>query len=304
MNSSPYREQVSLLLRVLPIIARERAFALKGGTAINLFVRDLPRLSVDIDLTFLPLTDRVAALSAIHEALQRTEGLIKRQISGTSVRASRRPDAPKLFVEGRGARVTVEPNVIFRGSVFPPVVCRTVKEVETEFEQSVTTNVLAPADLYGGKLAAALDRQHPRDLFDVKLLLEADGFTDEVRTAFIIYLASHPRPMAELLAPKLKPLEKLFESQLAGMLRTAVTCQELEATREHLIRRVQRDLSPTERAFLLSLKRGEPQWELVPVPHVREMPAIRWKLRNLQQLATRARQQEAAIRKLRDVLQI
>jgi hypothetical protein len=55
MSSMPYREQVSLLLRVLPIVGREEVFALKGGTAINLFVRDLPRLSVDIDLTFLPL---------------------------------------------------------------------------------------------------------------------------------------------------------------------------------------------------------------------------------------------------------
>jgi len=71
MSTTPYREQVALLLRVLPIIGREEAFALKGGTAINLFVRDLPRLSVDIDLTFLPLVDRVAALSAIREALQR-----------------------------------------------------------------------------------------------------------------------------------------------------------------------------------------------------------------------------------------
>ena len=304
MSVAPYREQVSLLLRVLPIVAREEAFALKGGTAINLFVRDLPRLSVDIDLAFLPLVDRVAALTAIHEALSRVESRIKRQIPRATVHASRRADTPKLFVDGRGARVTIEPNVTLRGSVFPPREARTVQAVEAEFEQSVITRVLSSADLYGGKLVAALDRQHPRDLFDVRVLLQANGFTDEVRTALVVYLASHSRPMAELLDPKLKPLENLYESQLAGMIRSPVTCRELEATRDQLIRRVQRDLSPPERAFLLSLKRGEPQWDLIPVPHLREMPAIQWKLRNLRQLATRARQHEAAIRRLREVLQV
>jgi hypothetical protein len=46
------------LIRVLPSIAEEACFALKGGTAINLFVRDMPRLSVDIDLTYLPVQPR------------------------------------------------------------------------------------------------------------------------------------------------------------------------------------------------------------------------------------------------------
>lgn len=304
MSAAPYHAQVSLLLRVLPLIGREEAFALKGGTAINLFVRDLPRLSVDIDLTFLPLVDRVAALSAIHDALQRVEGLIKRQIPGTTVHASCRTDAPKLFVDARGARVTVEPNVTLRGSVFPPRETRTAPAVEAEFEQSVSTRVLSAADLYGGKLVAALDRQHPRDLFDVKVLFEAEGLTDEIRTAFVVYLASHSRPIAELLDPKLKPLDGLFESQLAGMIRAPVTCRELAATRDQLIRRLQRDLNSSERAFLLSLKRGEPQWDLIPVAHMREMPAIQWKLRNVRQLATRRRQHEAAIRRLRELLKV
>jgi len=119
MSATLHREQVSLLLRVLPILAREEVLALKGGTAINLFVRDLPRLSVNIDLTFLPLVDRDAALTAIDAALQRAGSAVKRQIPGASVRASKRLDAPKLFVEARGARVTIEPNATLRGSVFP-----------------------------------------------------------------------------------------------------------------------------------------------------------------------------------------
>lgn len=66
-----YRQQVALLLRVLPFVEEERAFALKGGTAINLFVRDMPRLSVDIDLTWLPVEDRATSLAAINAAMLR-----------------------------------------------------------------------------------------------------------------------------------------------------------------------------------------------------------------------------------------
>jgi predicted nucleotidyltransferase component of viral defense system len=208
-----YREQVILLLRVLPIIARVSAFALKGGTAINLFVRNFPRLSVDIDRAYLPLGDRVAALSAIHDGLRRIAQTVEWQLPGVTVHESRRPDIPKLFIDARGARIKVEPNTVFRGSVFTPLMSRTVPEVEAEFERAVTTPTLSVADLYGGKIVAALDRQHPRDLFDVKLLLEAEGITKEIRTAFVVYLASHARPMAELLMPRLKPIAKIFESE-------------------------------------------------------------------------------------------
>jgi predicted nucleotidyltransferase component of viral defense system len=302
MSSMPYREQVSLLLRVLPIVGREAVFALKGGTAINLFVRDLPRLSVDIDLTFLPLMDRTDALTSIRDALQRIAGDIKRQIRGATVNTSPRIDAPKLVVSASGVVIKVEPNATLRGSVYPPGVRRTTPAVEAEFEQAISVSIVSEADLYGGKLVAALDRQHPRDLFDTKLLLDADGFTDEVRTAFVVYLASHSRPIAEILNPGLKPLQKVFDGEFAGMTRLQMTCRELEDTRAQLINRVQSDLTQREREFLLSLKSAQPLWELMPVAHLAQMPAIRWKLKNVEQLASRTRDHEAAIVKLRKVL--
>jgi len=155
--------------------------------------------------------------------------------------------------------------------------------------------------LYEGKLVAALDRHHPRDLFDAKLLLDAGGLTDEVRTAFVVYLASHSRPMAEILDPSLKPLQKVFDSEFAGMTRQKVTCDELLDTRAQLIRLVRSALTETERRFLMSLKSGEP-WDLLPVRHLAQMPAIQWKLKNIHQLARRSQGHEAAIEKLRKVL--
>lgn len=65
MTAQRYTDQVSLLVRAIPEIAHEEMFALKGGTAINLFIRDLPRLSVDIDLVYLPIADRATSLASV-----------------------------------------------------------------------------------------------------------------------------------------------------------------------------------------------------------------------------------------------
>ena len=70
-----YVAQVRLLLSVLPDIAREPVFALKGGTAINLFYRDMPRLSVDIDLTYLPVADRQSSLEDMDVTFNRRQSL-------------------------------------------------------------------------------------------------------------------------------------------------------------------------------------------------------------------------------------
>lgn len=58
IQTSVYAQKVDLLLRLLPLVMEEKVFAVHGGTAINLFLRNLPRYSVDIDLTYIPLADR------------------------------------------------------------------------------------------------------------------------------------------------------------------------------------------------------------------------------------------------------
>jgi len=70
-RDNPYFQQVVLIINLLPLIGEEACFALKGGTAINLFVRDLPRLSVDVDLTYLPRETRPDALTNIGAARKR-----------------------------------------------------------------------------------------------------------------------------------------------------------------------------------------------------------------------------------------
>ena len=102
MKTSPIKPQVDLLLEVLPLVSKEKSFALKGGTAINLFVRDLPRLSVDIDLTYLGNEARAEALAKVHEAVHRIKTNIERTIVGAKANPSRSQglDADvKLFIE-------------------------------------------------------------------------------------------------------------------------------------------------------------------------------------------------------------
>ena len=200
-----YVAQVRLLLSVLPDIARETVFALKGGTAINLFYRDMPRLSVDVDLTYLPVADRQSSLEDMGNAFNRIATAITERNPRVKARriAGGGDNDTRILVSDGSAQIKIETSPVMRGAVYP---ARTMVASEPVMEQFgfVETNVLAFEDLYGGKLHAALDRQHPRDLFDVKLLYENEGLTDDLFRVFMVYVASSGRlgqePLARLLS--------------------------------------------------------------------------------------------------------
>ena len=296
-----YRQQVALLIRVIPFVAAEKAFALKGGTAINLFVRDMPRLSVDIDLTYLPVEDRTASLAAIDAAMLRIKERIEKGMPDTRVNASRSADVKivtKLIVRAGEVQIKIEVTPVLRGTVYEPVVTGVVDAVEDAFGFA-EMQVVSFADLYAGKIVAALDRQHPRDLFDVRDLLANEGVTDELRRAFLIYLASHNRPMAEVLAPTRKPLAEEFERGFVGMTQEPVILAELEAAREAIIAAMVADMPEAHRQFLLGFKRGEPDWTLLDVEGAQNLPAVIWKQRNLDKLpADRRRELIEALEKV------
>jgi predicted nucleotidyltransferase component of viral defense system len=282
-----YRRQVELLIRVLPFVAEEKAFALKGGTAINLFVRDMPRLSVDIDLAYIPVEDRQTSLAAIDTAMERIKSQIERSIAGARVHAQRLADGnavTKLIVQSDGAQIKIEVTPVLRGTVYDPVPMSVSPAVEEGFGFA-EIQVVAFADLYAGKIVAALDRQHPRDLFDVRDLLANEGVTDELRRAFVVYVLSHPRPMAEILAPTRRELEEEFVRGFAGMTETAVSLDELLTAREAIIAAMVAEMPIEHRRFIMGFKRSEPDWELLGLPEAQHLPAVRWKQQNLDKLA-------------------
>ncbi len=299
-----YFEQARLLLRYLPSLASVDCFALKGGTAINLFVRDLPRLSVDIDLAYLPLSQREDALAETRDALGRMAAHAKRIVPGLQVLDAGNANSPKQIAATDQARIKIEPNPVLRGTVFPVETRRLMPAAEALFEMSASVPVVSHADLYAGKLCAALDRQHPRDWFDVHLLLDHEGLDEPLRQAFVVYLASHDRPMAELLAPRAKPLREVFDREFAGMPREPVAVEALESTQAVLPGLLRSSLSLNERQFLLSIKHGEPDWSLLPIPHLSELPALRWKLANIEKLKQSTARHQAAVDALRAILEI
>ena len=301
MFDSRYEAQVRLLLRCLPEVGRQECFALKGGTAINLFLRDLPRISVDIDLTYLPLKPRDAALAEISNALLAIGKDVERRVAGSTVQLARSQGyVIKLVVTTGDAEVKIEPNLVLRGTVYPTCDRELTPMVQAHFGIYARMAVLSEADLYGGKLCAALDRQHPRDLFDTKLLLDSGGITPEIRRAFVVYVASHPRPMAEILSPNLLDIEALYDGQFRGMTRIDVPLPELLAVRQRLLEELIPSLDADERAFLISVKTGELDWEVLDLDHLSQLPAIQWKLINVRKMAPDKHAE--ALRRLQSVL--
>jgi predicted nucleotidyltransferase component of viral defense system len=287
VKASPFYRQARLMIRSLPHVAAEDCFALKGGTAINLFWRDMPRLSVDIDLTYVPVDTRERSLASIGQALDRIAGRLERTIAGARVQKAVASDSgrvTRLFVHDEGARIVIEPNQVIRGAVFPTEQRDLAPAAEDAFEMAVSVPTLSLADLYGGKICAALDRQHPRDLFDVKLLLDEGGIDGATRKAFVVYLASHNRPMSELLDPLRKDFTTAYENEFAGMVRDPATYDELAAARETLIESIRVGLTASEREFLLSIKAAEPRWEIMDLPGIQALPAIEWKLANIEKM--------------------
>jgi predicted nucleotidyltransferase component of viral defense system len=288
-----YDRQVSLLVSVLPVVGKESCFALKGGTAINLFVRELPRLSVDIDLAYLPVAPREKSLAEVEKALGRiAEGVRQRlpDAEVTETRLQREGSVYKLVVARHRAHVVIEVTPVLRGCVFESGVRRVQQSVEDKYGFA-EISVLSFADLYGGKVVAALDRQHPRDLFDIHVLFENEGLTGNVRAAFIVYLVSHNRPMHEILAPRLRDLKLEFERGLVGMTRDEVDISSLVAARDRLITEAVWQMSPEHKRFLLTFERGTPDWGLLDVARAAELPAIQWRMRNLEVIGAAKRQE-------------
>ena len=260
-------------------------FALKGGTAINLFVRDTPRLSVDLDLVFPDHTlPREQALRRINEAIRQSVARLKKQGFQTRAAASADAGETKLLVRQGAIEVKIEVNFVMRGTVNPVRTASLTQNARDTLQADLEVPVVSLEDVYGGKLVAAMDRQHPRDLFDVMQLFAHEGITAGIRRAFVVYLASHNRPVHEVLFPSLRDIRQEFEHNFAGMTVEPVELDALLAARERMVREIQQRLTADERRFLMSLVAAEPEWKLLNVPHLEQLPSLRWKLQNLERL--------------------
>ena len=285
MARKTYEAQVALLVRVLPHVAREGLFALKGGTAINLFYRDLPRLSVDIDLTYLPIKERAESLVEINDAMDRIAASIEGGIKGVKTHRilGGGGGATRLLERLESAEIKIETSPVTRGVVHDPEI-RSVSDAVADAFGYAEMQIVSFEDLFGGKLHAAVDRQHPRDLYDVKLLYEHEGLTDDLFRTFLIYIACSSRPAHELLNPNPIDLDQPYVREFEGMTKTPVGLDDLLATRKQLIADIQSRFDEPTKQFLLSLQDGNPDFAALDRPQAAELPAVRWKLFNLERL--------------------
>ncbi|MBX4898861.1 nucleotidyl transferase AbiEii/AbiGii toxin family protein [Rhizobium bangladeshense] len=284
MARDQYVSQLELLVQVLPSIADESAFALKGGTAINLFYRDLPRLSVDIDLTYLPLKSRDESLAEIDETLDRIAANAEK-IRGVRAKRILGGGAGDTRVEVRRGQtaIKIETSPVARGTVHSVERRRVSERVEDEFGFA-EMQVVAFEDLFGGKMHAAVDRQHPRDLFDIKLLYENEGMTDPLFRTFLIYVASSGRPPHELLKPSRAEIGHAFHQEFDGMTIERISLAQLLETRERFLTDIRERLDERAKTFLLSLHDAEPNFDSIDLPGAVALPAVQWKLLNLEKL--------------------
>lgn len=205
----------------------------------------------------------------------------------------------KLLVRHDDLAVKIEVNTVIRGTIHPTRIVSLTPTASDALMADLALPLLSTEEIYGGKLVAAMDRQHPRDLFDAMALFEHGGVTPEIRRAFVVYLASHNRPLHEVLFPQPKDIRLAYEGSFAGMTNEAVSLDALLETREKLFRESPASLDANERDFLRTLALARPDWSLLGIPHLEELPAIRWRLQNLRELA---RSQPGKLRALADAL--
>jgi hypothetical protein len=280
-----YVDIVRLLLETVPEVFPSGCFAMKGGTALNFFVQDMPRLSVDIDVVFVAYQKgRGEALKEIAAELAAIQHRLVSHGIEAEIASSKTGDETKLLARRGRQQVKIEINHVFRGTLLPIENRPLVKAASDLFTTSLSVPTLAVAELYGSKLVAAMDRQHPRDLFDVHGMFRRFGLTPEIVECFVGYLAGHNRPVHEVLYSRDLDLAVPYENEFAGMEREPISLGELQATRERLRRELLASLTTAHKRFLLGLVAGSPPWDAMTCRHLAELPAVQWKLQNILRL--------------------
>lgn len=283
-----YKNIVKLLLDTLPFVFSDGTFVLKGGTAINLFYRNLPRLSVDIDLAYAERKhDRETALENITGRLSKISAELKKYGMDTD-RTRFEADTTKLVVTRGSYRVKLEVNHVFRGILKPPKKITVSPNVEKMFMSAPEAYVMDHDELYAGKIMAALNRQHPRDLFDVKKLYENGGITDEIIDCFVCYLCGGNGVFYETLDPNPKDIRDVFAKDFDGMQFERTTPEELTEIFLRLKRDVVGMMRNERKDFLVGFSRAVPDFSLAPFPELSEYPAIKWKLLNLEKFGKKS----------------
>lgn len=275
-----YKKKVALLIRIIPSVYAIEDFAVHGGTAINLFHKDMPRYSIDIDITYIPVKVREESLKEINAHLISLKQMIEKTIPG--IKVTHKPDVWKLLCIKDGATVKIEVNGTKRGIIGTVEYKTLCTKAQSEFNMGCIARTVSFSQLYGGKISAALSRQHPRDLFDCKYMpLES---LEQAKEGLLFCLLGSDKPIVESLQPNPIDQREALENQFEGMTNAPFTYEDYESIRKQLITSINAILTDEDKAFLISFEEGEPQWENSKYSHFKNFPSIQWKLFNISKL--------------------
>jgi Nucleotidyl transferase AbiEii toxin, Type IV TA system len=221
--------------------------------------------------------------------MKRIQARIAKAIKGARIAQSIQEDTvTKLIVREPGAQIKIEVTPVLRGCAYEPELRGVTAAVEAEFGFA-EMQVVSFADLYAAKIVAALDRQHPRDLFDVRQLLSHEGIGDDIRSAFIVYLLSHTRPMFEVLTARSKDITNEFERNFVGMTTEPVALNDLLEARTALVETIVGKMPERHRRFLVTFEKGAPDWDMLGLPKIDKLPAVQWRQQNLDKITRNKR---------------
>jgi len=279
MNDT-YRRQVALLIRVMPLVFKIKDFAVHGGTAINLFHRNLSRYSVDIDVTYIPLEDRETSLKNINSHLSILKAAIEKAVPGIHV--THKPDVWKLQCVKDGTTIKIEVNGTKRGILGDIEKLQLCEKAKEELGLTCFANIVSWSQLFGGKIAAALSRQHPRDLFDCRRI-SPDDF-NAVKSGFMLCLLGSDKPIIESLQPNMIDQRDALDNQFDGMTDETFNYDDYQSSRANLIDVVNNGFTDEDKDFLISFEEGNPDWTKCCAGDLSEYPSVKWKLMNIEKL--------------------
>lgn len=292
-----YKKQVGLLIRIMPSVYRIKNFAVHGGTAINLFHKDMPRYSIDIDITYIPIEDREKSLKTINVHLLELKQMIEKTIPG--IKVVPKLDVLKLQCIKDRAIVKIEVNGTKRGIVGLTVDMNLCAKAQSEFQMSCQARIVSFSQLYGGKISAALDRQHPRDLFDCKYMpLNA---IDQAKDGLLFSLTGSGKPIIESLQPNPIDQTEALKNQFEGMTDVPFSYEDYKVTRKELIEKIDALLTEDDKEFLISFEQGVPEWDKCSAGNLSAYPSVKWKMQNILKLKdTNPKKHNEGVEKLRE----
>ena len=270
---------------------------LKGGTALNLFVFDVPRLSVDIDLNYIGGRDRETMraerprLDAAIQAVCGREGLTVRRVPAEHAGGKWRLSFASALMPSGNLELDV--NFLLRIPLWP--VCAQDSRALGSF-QATQVPVLDAHELAAGKLAALLARDTSRDVFDAVELLKRDDLdAAKLRLAFVVYGGANRTDWRTVSADDVRLDPEDLRRELLPTLRTAASVgrADVAAWAKKLVDECRERLSVVlplvndEREFLTLLNdRGQIVPDLLTSDEmmkakIREHPALLWKARNV-----------------------